>query len=273
MHTDRTEADIAAELEGLRAQLVAHPVFSQVDTLNDLQLFMEAHVFAVWDFMSLVKRLQSDFTVTSVPWTPPAWPLAARLMNDIVTGEESDKGPDGKPLSHYELYLNAMAEVGASTEPIREFVAGISSTMDLDYSLETMQAPVHVRQFVASTLDTACFASTAAVVGSFFYGREDVIPQMFQEMLDDWGIDPATVPQLVYYLERHIELDADEHGPAAQLIVDEILAADPDAYDDIVQAARQALEMRIKLWDGVHVTLQRAKAARAAADRGADLAS
>lgn len=250
-----TEQSIADEVEDLRSQLVHHRAFSLVRSMADLRVFMEAHVFAVWDFMSLVKRLQLDFTVTSVPWTPPRWPLAARLINEIVTGEESDIGLDGQPISHYELYLNAMADVGADCTPIERFVHAIESGLHTEQTGQ-MEAPGYVVDFVRHTLRTATLGSTAEVVGSFFYGREDVIPSMFQGLLDDWHVDPASVPQLIYYLERHIELDADEHGPAARTIVNRMLEQGA-SYREIADAARSALEQRVALWDGLADTLDR----------------
>src|SRR6266571_8150832 len=108
-------------LNTLRAQLLDHPVYAEVASVADLRRFMEDHVFAVWDFMSLLKRLQQDMTCIKVPWFPADNAKAARLINDIVIGEETDVDPDGSYVSHLALYLRAMAEIGASTRQFEKF--------------------------------------------------------------------------------------------------------------------------------------------------------
>src|SRR5437899_9742913 len=95
----------------LRAALLDHPLYAQVASVADLRRFMEDHVFAVWDFMSLLKRLQQDMTCIRVPWFPTDNAKAARLINDIVIGEETDVDPDGSYVSHLALYLRAMVEI------------------------------------------------------------------------------------------------------------------------------------------------------------------
>src|SRR6202030_457180 len=108
-------------LATLRSGLLEPSVCSEVDSVADLRRFMEDHVFAVWDFMSLLKRLQQDMTCTTVPWFPADDAKAARLINDIVIGEETDVGPDGSYMSHLALYLRAMQDIGASTRQFEKF--------------------------------------------------------------------------------------------------------------------------------------------------------
>src|SRR6056297_486004 len=97
-------------LEPYRRQLIDHPLYDAIGDLASLRIFMQHHVFAVWDFMSLLKTLQRRFTGSGVPWLPANNRLAARLINEIVLGEESDDDGRGGYASHFELYLQAMTD-------------------------------------------------------------------------------------------------------------------------------------------------------------------
>jgi hypothetical protein len=59
------------ETQQLREELYGHPVYASFHSLHNVKHFMQYHVFAVWDFMSLVKGLQHHFCGTQLPWTPP----------------------------------------------------------------------------------------------------------------------------------------------------------------------------------------------------------
>lgn len=240
----------------LRHELEIHPVFAEIAHTEALRSFMQVHVFAVWDFMSLAKRLQRDLTCVELPWMPPVDPAAARLINDIVLAEESDVDADGHPASHLDLYLKAMRDVGASTEQFDAFMRELRGGAGLSAALATAEVPQFVRDFVEHTIDTCLHGSTLEVMASFFYGRENVIPDMFQSLLEHWGLDVEQAPGFVYYLQRHIELDGDTHGPAAQVLIAKALTRAPDGLQDTREAARLALQARRALWDGTAALLR-----------------
>jgi len=242
-------------LEQKKSQLSAHPIFSEIHSLPVLRRFMETHVFAVWDFMSLTKRLQQELTCTQLPWLPPRDPQAARLINEIVLGEESDDRPAQGHYSHFELYLDAMREVGASTTVVERFVALQQEGVSYDVALQSIKVSPAAARFVRHTLHTALHAPGHSVAAAFLHGRESVIPQMFQRILDDWGIGIEQAPTFRYYLERHIEVDSEDHGPAAERLLARLVDSDPQRETDVYASAIAAVDSRIALWDGLRLSM------------------
>ncbi len=202
---------------------------------------MEYHVFAVWDFMSLLKSLQKHITCVEVPWRPSPYPVEmVRMINQIVVGEESDIDEAGNPISHFDLYLKAMDEVGADTTKIKMFL----ETLDFDF------IPDGARDFVRFNLDTATSASVLEVASSFFYGREKLIPEMFEAIVATLEKENMKAPTLMYYLKRHIEVDGGEHGPLAEKCLD-LLAETPEKREIAYRMGVKALQMRDQLWSNV----------------------
>ena len=234
-------------------RLNSHPVFTRIRTVEHLRTFMSWHVFPVWDFMSLLKRLQNDLSCTTVPWVPPKDIALARLVNDIVAAEETDQHPDtGTYSSHFDLYLSAMREVDASVAQAERFVSLVrASGGDYESALVQVGVPAPVAEFVRYTLSVAIDGETPEVLGSFFHGREKVIPDMFQAIVDNLGISPAECPIFHYYLERHIELDGDDHGPAAERMLHALYADSPAEMLKLLNCAVRSVEQRIALWDAL----------------------
>ncbi len=217
-----------------------HKLYKSLNSQTALKEFMEWHIFAVWDFMSLLKSLQNKVTCTEVPWNPSPYPgEVVRLVNEIVTGEESDINFDGQVLSHFEMYKLAMDEVGAITENIDEFLES------LDFSI----LPSGLREFVSFNLDHALNSPAHIVAGVFLYGREKLIPEMFTGMLKTLNQNREKFPQTLYYFDRHIEVDSEEHGPMAERCL-EILVENQEQELEMLEAALKSLELREQLWDG-----------------------
>lgn len=248
-------------LDELGLKLSQHAVFDKLGSIADLRRFMRAHVFAVWDFMSLLKRLQRDLTCVEIPWMPRRDKVAAHLINEIVLGEESDVAPNGEPASHLDIYLDAMREVGADTGQFEHFLALIGSGIHPLDAMHAAGVPEHVRNFVAHTLRVAVSESTLVVLANFFHGRENVIPSMFAGLLKRWQIGEDRAPMFVFYLKRHIEVDGGSHGPMARQIIERLAAGDANGQDVMVRAAIEAMRARIALWDGVQQSLLEAHAA------------
>jgi hypothetical protein len=243
-----------------RIRLLEHRLYSELRDLEDLQRFMEHHVFAVWDFMSLLKALQRELTCVNVPWVPTGDPAVRTLINQIVLGEESDTGLDGKPCSHFELYLQAMEEAGASTEAVRQFLGRLQPSLPL--ALNTF-APPCVGRFVGSTFELIQRGQLHSIAASFTFGREDLIPEMFGELVNRLNAQfPGRVETLRYYLDRHIALDGDEHGEMGRQMVARLCGDDPVRWKEATAAAVSALGNRLALWDGIADALQSAQAGK-----------
>ncbi|QBF24549.1 DUF3050 domain-containing protein [Pseudomonas tructae] len=247
---------LVSQLSVRKSELAAHPIFSEINALPVLQRFMETHVFAVWDFMSLTKRLQHELTCIQLPWLPPLDPCAARLINEIVLGEESDDRLGQGHYSHFELYLDAMREVGASTTVIERFVSLQREGVGYTSALQRSGASEAARHFVCNTLQTALEAPAHSVAAAFLHGRESVIPGMFQRILDDWGITGEQAPTFRYYLQRHIEVDSEDHGPAAEALLARLVKDDPVKQNQVLEAAIAAIDSRIALWDRLRLSMR-----------------
>lgn len=253
-----TIESLKAQIAGEYAAVSSHPVFDAIETIEDLRLFMERHVFAVWDFMSLLKRLQRELTGINLPWTPPASVIAARHINEIVLGEETDDAPGGRHMSHYELYVESMREVGADPAAVEKLMDLLRNGETIEAALDRAGADPAVARFVTASIDTALKGRLPEVLGSFFYGRENVIPQMFRRLLERWKIDGSKAPVFVFYLERHIELNSERHGPLAEGIIAE-LVTDEASQLELLNAALNAVRERRTLWDGVLERLEQRK--------------
>jgi hypothetical protein len=244
-------------IEPVRQALIRHPLYQQVSTLEDLQRFTEQHIFAVWDFMSLLKALQQQLTCTSVPWLPVGNAGTRYLINEIVTGEESDVDENGNRSSHFELYLRAMQELGADTDVMSNFIKLIQKGCPINEALQSSHSPESAGRFVQHTFNVIGDGQAHAIAAVFTFGREDLIPSIFIEMVREIAARfPGKADVLQYYLERHIEVDGDHHSHLAYQMTAELCGEDEQKWQDATQAAVDALQARLELWDGILTSLQ-----------------
>jgi hypothetical protein len=240
-----------------------HPLYAALLDLDDLRLFMTHHVFAVWDFMSLLKYLQHRIAPTSYPWKPHGSSSARFFINQIVLAEESDEGlPDaaGNPthVSHFELYCDAMREIGADpSDAIRFANAATQGKGGFAAALTLGLAPAASGRFMESTFGFIATDKPHVVGAAFALGREHIIPEMFRALLKHMNISEQDAPAFHYYLKRHIDLDGDLHAPLAMRMVNELIGDDADRLREPEAAATAAVAARVQLWDGVLDAIER----------------
>jgi hypothetical protein len=270
-------AALEAHVAPLRRQLEQHPLYRSIHSLQDLHCFMESHIFAVWDFMALLKALQRRLTCVDVPWVPSAFPQSRRLINEIVLGEESDEY-QGRFLSHFELYLEAMQQAGASTQAMRRTLQLIANNERVGAALTASNAPQAAQDFVAATYRLIHRATVEdklhCIAAAFTFGREGLIPDMFRSFVRGLnqqmggqnvsGGQNTSLELFVHYLERHIEVDGDSHGPMALRMIAELCGSGADAesqqrWQEAAEAVEEALTARLALWDAILASIVAAK--------------
>ena len=232
---------INKNLTPYRNEITNHALYKRLNSVSDIAVLMEHHAYAVWDFMSLLKALQTLLTCTSSPWKPVGDSKIRRLINSIVLEEESDVDADDNPSSHYEMYLDAMKQCGANTEPVEKFVSQVSAS-----HIPSVNSGID--SFLNTTFNVIDSKEPHKIASAFTFGREDLIPDMFTAIVDEYNTE-NNLDKFVYYLERHIELDGGDHGPLALELICSLCGDDEKKWNEVEETAISCLQARKKLWD------------------------
>ena len=239
-------------IESLRVRLEAHPIYAAVTTLDDLRVFMQHHVYSVWDFMSLIKYLQNEIAPARWPWTPSGDASVQRFINELVLEEETDIALPGREghTSHFMLYLEAMREIGADADTPVRFVQQVAG-QGIAAALGAGLAPAPSAAFTRTTFDFLASGKPHAVAAALALGREHVIPSMFRAFLSRMAVTEAQAPSFHYYLNRHVHLDEDFHAPLSLRLLAALCGDDADKWREVEAAAETAVNARLLFWDGV----------------------
>jgi hypothetical protein len=244
--------ELQKSIEPFKKILRNHPINSYIISQEHLSIFMQNHIFAVWDFMSLVKKLQVELTSVDSLWFPKGSGETRYLINEIVLGEESDIDPTGGYISHFDLYLRAMDELAIMPPPALKAFRQFKSIEEFLIALPSFNLPQSINEFLTFTFSSILNGESEEIAAIFTFGREDLIPEMFQLILNQLRLQsPDKVKTLTYYLERHIEVDGGHHSQLAISMVSQLCQDDLKAWDRATQAAINSLKARIKLWDGI----------------------
>jgi hypothetical protein len=238
-------------IEEAQWKLRQHPLTSRqsIGCIEDLRIFMENHVYAVWDFMCLTKQLQNHLAPSGSPWAPTYSASARRWINEIVLGEESDISFDQTGnLSHFESYLKAMNQIGMDTIWLQEWPHLVKS-IGWGNAIQHPRVPDPAKYFMTETKKFVDSDKPWIICSALALGREDLLPEQFQSVLNQ--LEAAEIPSDIFkwYLARHVEIDSNDHGPAARKLLEELCNDDPIRKKEATEAALQAIKAREKFWD------------------------
>ncbi|MFI6131695.1 DUF3050 domain-containing protein [Micromonospora sp. NPDC051141] len=242
-----------------RDVVVNHPLYANLDTHEALVTFMEHHVFAVWDFMSLLKSLQRQLTCVTVPWIPTGPTGSRRLINDIVMVEESDELGEGY-ISHFELYVRGMTEAGADTTPVDKLVDLLRAGRPVTESFGAAGVPAPSAAFAGTTWRIIETTPVHCQAAAFAFGREDLIPEMFTQVV---AVNERSnrLNTFVDYLERHIEVDGEQHTPMAMQMLADLCGDDDTKWQECADTVNDALAARARLWDDILAAIKEGRPA------------
>lgn len=235
-----------------QAELLECSLFTTnvISSLEDIRSFMCYHVYAVWDFMSLTKALQRVIAPCNTPWLPSELNRTelARFINEIVICEESDINIDGQShISHVDLYLQAMLELNVDITGIEKLFTRVKK----DGILESIKyIPSPAKEFVSNTFDIVLSNKPHCIASAFCYGRETIIPDMFKRILLSIEGNGHQFPKFKYYLERHIEVDSDSHGPMSEKLMEYFCKTPHEVYE-AEECAINAIQARIDFMNGI----------------------
>ncbi len=242
--------DIKTEIACFQEQILNHNLYQKLDSLENIRCFSESHVFAVWDFMSVVKNLQRNLSCVEKTWRPSSYRDSRRFINEIVLDEESDIYSDGRSMSHFEFYYEAMHDVGASTKEIDILLSTLKSGADIQRILDYPKIGIHKRAFMKDTFAVIDSNKLHQIAAHFTFARESLIPSMFTEILDKFS-DDQSCSKLIEYFKRHIEVDDGVHKEHAYKMLHEICQNDDKKWSQVKEVAINSLKSRLLLWNSI----------------------
>ncbi len=252
---DKKLSGILTVIQPLAAAVNQHPVFAAINSIPRLCRFAQIHVYAVWDFMCLLKALQRQLSSPALLWTPPSNHLGCHLVNTLLAEEESDVFQEKQYLSHFELYLRAMQECGADIGSISTFITHIRQQQSLHTAFSYSGVPLPAQHFVTDTF--AIIAKNSHhMAASLAFAREHITSGMFSNLLHH--LNPADRPSLnsfIQYFQRHIELDGGKHSHQSQLLVADLCGDDENKWREVTETAVFSLQSRLRLLNEVHTNL------------------
>ncbi|EMR02057.1 DUF3050 domain-containing protein [Cesiribacter andamanensis] len=244
---------IRNSLKPMRVRLLAHEIYQQFETLDDIREFMEHHVFAVWDNLSMLKALEASISSTTPSWTPSEEPQTNRIVNEMLVEEESDSDGNGGYISHFELYRQAMHQAGAKTYLIDRLLVLLQQEDSLQAALDKeVSLPQSIKNYLLQNWAISHCGKAHKIAAAYFLGREDLVSELLHkldtELIHHHQQDLALFRE---YLQRHTRIDQQERDQRISQVMTELCGEDEQKWQEAEEAAKAALEARYALWDGM----------------------
>lgn len=255
MFKDIFSSKSKSKIELLRDSILEHNLYDKLNNIESLRVFTELHVFSVWDFMTLLKFLQKNLTSTKTPWLPSSNKEQVRFINELVLLEESDFDIESNVASHFEIYKQAMKEIGASTEEIDTLISSLNSGFSLTTAIQNPKLSKPARRYLERTFAVVNEGCVHKVAAAFTFGRETLVPDIFRILIKDVG-QSHNAPSLIHYFERHIRIEDDQHKFRALKLVDDLCKGDVKKIKEVQEVTKDCLKSRIQLWDAIDYRLQ-----------------
>lgn len=242
---DRLHRELVAAADAVSR----HPLFEALHTMEHARRFMNFHVWCVWDFMCIAKSVQLSLGCFELPWKPTRYPYELRLINKLLTSEETDLPSSGRPASHFELFLEAMAEASADTGPIKIFIHLLNTGGSVNDALYHCGADRHSATFVKRTLTS--IAGPAHVRAAILcLAREELVPRMLSSLSETF-LRLGSLAKFRQYVDRHVALDFGEHGSIGADILRSLTRPDPALLEEGIRAATQSIIWRHEYLDNI----------------------
>lgn len=247
------EKALNQQLTDFKNKLQAHPAFNSIQSLAELKIFSAYHIFLVWDYMSLLKSLQTQLTCIQTPWKPVQSPYARYLINSLVLKAESDIAADGNYASHYEMYRDAMQAMNADTGLMDNLMAHIETDMPVIKAIELSNIPGPLKDFLEYTFWVVQKSSLHEQAAVLCYGREGFGHLLlYQRVVALQGNHTNELQPLIYYLRHKNEINEKYHSQLSAILLEQLCGTDEKKWHEASQAANQSLRNRIRLFDFIH---------------------
>lgn len=247
---DVKKSSTTREIEKLTKDLFNHPLYRNIKNDEDIKIYMKHQIWCVWDFMTLVKSIQLAIIPPSIYWTPPKDASLGAYIYEVLLTEETDitYKAEGRA-SHFETYLESMKYANVDTNPILNFIKGLQNGLSYEDSISNSGITKPAKNFVDTTIKFAR-SPVHISVSVFCLSREGIIPGMFSRLLKNLSLSKDLFI-FSWYINRHIALDSDSHGPLSIKLFKTVVDTE-EKEKEALSAALEALKARKYFMDEIN---------------------